>query len=99
MYKGWYKLKSTGIVRRVDQLGRIVIPKELRKITNMDIGAPVEIFMDGDFINLRRYQTTRACVITGEMSELNKEFAPGLVLSPQGADILFNRLEKERKDA
>lgn len=91
-------MKSTGIVRRVDQLGRIVIPKELRKITNMDIGAPVEIFMDGDFINLRRYRTTEACVVTGETTELNKEFAPGLVLSPKGADILFDRLDKERKE-
>lgn len=40
-------MKSTGIVRKVDELGRIVIPKELRRTLNIEEGDPLEIFVDG----------------------------------------------------
>lgn len=48
-------MKATGIVRNVDELGRIVVPKEMR--TKMDIlcGDPVEIFVEDDKIVLRKY--------------------------------------------
>ena len=58
-------MKSTGIVRKVDELGRIVLPIELRK--NMDIdnkGDAVEIFIDDDRIILKKYQP--ACVVCGD---------------------------------
>lgn len=53
-------MKSTGIVRKVDELGRIVLPIEMRR--NLDIAEkdPVEIYVDGDSIILRKYQS--ACV-------------------------------------
>lgn len=54
-------MKSTGIVRGVDELGRIVLPKELRM--SMDInkkGDAVEIFIDDDKIVLKKYQP--ACI-------------------------------------
>lgn len=40
-------MKATGIIRRVDDLGRIVIPKEVRRITHIHEGDPLEIFLDG----------------------------------------------------
>ena len=48
-------MKATGIVRNIDELGRIVVPKEMR--TKMDIlcGDPVEIFVEDDKIVLRKY--------------------------------------------
>lgn len=49
-------MKSTGIVRRLDDLGRVVIPKELRRIMKIPDGAPMEIFTDGDKVILRKYQ-------------------------------------------
>lgn len=49
--------KSTGIVRRVDQLGRIVIPIELRDKFGIKEKDPVEIFVDGSFIVLKKYET------------------------------------------
>lgn len=52
-------MKATGIVRRFDDLGRIVIPKEIRKImfgTWENTGQPVEIFMDKESIVLRKYE-------------------------------------------
>lgn len=48
-------MKATGIVREIDKLGRIVIPKELRRIMGIDPKDPIEIFMDGDQIVLKPY--------------------------------------------
>ena len=61
-------MKSTGIVRNIDELGRIVIPKEIR--TNMDIkhGDPVEIFIDGEKIILSKYHPS--CLFCGEMDDV-----------------------------
>lgn len=53
---------STGIIRKIDALGRIVIPKELRE--NLDIDeAPIEIFVDADSIVLKKYQ--HRCLFCG----------------------------------
>lgn len=49
-------MKCTGIVRRVDDLGRVVIPMELRKTMDIKEGDPLEIFVDGDRIIFRKYQ-------------------------------------------
>ena len=48
-------MKSTGIVRHVDELGRIVIPKEMRKKMDIANSDPVEIYVDGDKIILTKY--------------------------------------------
>lgn len=47
-------MRATGIVRRIDDLGRIVIPKEIRKKFGIEEGAPLEIFVNEDEIILRR---------------------------------------------
>ena len=41
-------MKATGMIRRIDELGRIVIPKEIRKSLRMKEGTPIEIFMGGE---------------------------------------------------
>ena len=48
-------MKATGIVRKVDELGRIVIPKELRRTLGINEKDPVEIYTDGGNIILRKY--------------------------------------------
>jgi transcriptional pleiotropic regulator of transition state genes len=48
-------MKSTGIVRRIDDLGRVVIPKELRRTLGVASLDPLEIFVDGDKIILKKY--------------------------------------------
>lgn len=50
-------MKATGIIRRIDDLGRIVIPKEIRRIYGIADGTPIEIFTDSDGIILRKYRT------------------------------------------
>ncbi len=57
-------MKSTGIVRKVDELGRIVIPMELRKCMDIKEKDPLEIFTDGDRIILKKYSNT--CIFCGE---------------------------------
>lgn len=46
-------MKSTGIVRKVDELGRVVLPKELRRTLGIEEKDPVEIYIDGDKIILK----------------------------------------------
>lgn len=56
-------MKSTGIVRPVDALGRIVIPKELRRTMGINEKDDLEIFVEGDQIILKKYE--QACVFCG----------------------------------
>lgn len=48
-------MKSTGIVRKVDQLGRVVLPKELRNVLDIPEGTPLEIYTEGECIILKKY--------------------------------------------
>lgn len=48
-------MKSTGIVRKVDNLGRIVLPVELRRTLDIDIHSDVEIYVEGDQVILKKY--------------------------------------------
>ena len=57
-------MKSTGAVKRIDELGRIVLPKNVRVPMNMNTGDSVEIFTDGDTIILKKFQM--ACVFCGD---------------------------------
>lgn len=49
-------MMSTGIVRRLDDLGRFVVPMELRRTLGLEDRAPMEIYTHGDTILIRRYQ-------------------------------------------
>ncbi len=60
-------MKSTGIVRKVDELGRIVLPKELRNTLNINEKDPLEIYVDEDNkIVLKKYEP--ACIFCGGMN-------------------------------
>ncbi len=61
-------MKATGIVRKVDDLGRIVLPIELRRNLGIDIKDPLEIYVDGDFIMLKKYEPT--CVFCGSATDV-----------------------------
>lgn len=60
-------MKSTGIVRKVDELGRIVIPKELRKTFSIGEKDALEIFVDGHKIILKKYEP--ACIFCGQAKD------------------------------
>lgn len=87
-------MKSTGIVRKVDELGRIVIPKELRRSLDLEEGDGIEVFVDGEQIILKKYVPNQQCMITGEVDHHNKTLANGkIIVSPEGALILQEQLK------
>lgn len=90
-------MKSTGIVRKVDPLGRIVIPKELRRTMKIDIGTPIEIFVEDDLIILHKYSPNRACLVTGDILAENIEYQGGIILSPRGAELLVEQIKTHGK--
>ena len=61
-------MKSTGIVRSTDYLGRIVIPKELRNVLDISEKDCLEIFTEGEQIILQKYQP--ACILCGEAKDV-----------------------------
>nr|WP_144928546.1 AbrB/MazE/SpoVT family DNA-binding domain-containing protein [Paenibacillus bovis] len=88
-------MKSTGIVRKVDELGRVVIPIELRRTLGIEEKDALEIYVDDDKIILKKYKASMTCHITGNVSDDNKIFADGkLVLSREGAQQLVNDIQK-----
>ncbi|PLR78465.1 AbrB family transcriptional regulator [Bacillus sp. V3-13] len=91
-------MKSTGIVRKVDELGRIVIPKELRNTFEIQEKDPLEIFVENEKIVLKKYTPYRACLLTGEVSDKNLSLADGkIILSPAAAEELLKDLKKMLK--
>ncbi|WP_085522388.1 AbrB/MazE/SpoVT family DNA-binding domain-containing protein [Tuberibacillus sp. Marseille-P3662] len=87
-------MKSTGIVRKVDELGRVVIPIELRRTLGIDVKDALEIYVDDERIVLKKYKPSMTCQITGEVSDDNLTLAGGnLVLSREGAEQLLKELE------
>ncbi len=66
-------MKATGIVRRIDDLGRVVIPKEIRRTLRIREGDPLEIFVDRDGeVILKKYSPI------GELGDFAKEYADSL---------------------
>ncbi|WP_033826381.1 stage V sporulation protein T [Bacillus andreraoultii] len=66
-------MKATGIVRRIDDLGRVVIPKEIRRTLRIREGDPLEIFVDRDGeVILKKYSPI------SELGDFSKEYAEAL---------------------
>ncbi|MGG4268561.1 transition state regulator Abh [Peribacillus simplex] len=87
-------MKSTGIVRKTDELGKIAIPSGLRKVLGIEKNDYLEIYSEDNEIIFRKYIPEMACAITGEISSENKKFREGnLILSPKGIELLLKELE------
>lgn len=61
-------IKSTGIVRKIDELGRIVLPKELRGTLKINCKDPMEIYVEDDSIIIKKYEP--ACIFCGSASDV-----------------------------
>jgi transcriptional pleiotropic regulator of transition state genes len=64
-------MKSTGIVRKVDELGRVVIPIELRRTLNINEKDALEIYVESDRIILTKYEPASACVFCGSEEKIS----------------------------
>jgi len=60
-------MKATGIVRKVDELGRVVLPMELRKTFDIKIKDAMEIYVDDETIILKKYEP--ACIFCGNAND------------------------------
>ncbi|WP_128894937.1 AbrB/MazE/SpoVT family DNA-binding domain-containing protein [Longirhabdus pacifica] len=68
-------MKPVGVVRKMDQLGRIVLPKSLRKRYEMNEGEPVEILVQGDHIILEKYRPKCSfCSSVENVMEFNERY-------------------------
>ncbi len=61
-------MKSTGVVRQIDPLGRIVLPIEMRNVLGIEKKDSLEIFVDGDSIILKKYQPS--CIFCNESNDV-----------------------------
>lgn len=94
-------MRATGIVRRIDDLGRVVIPKEIRKTLRIREGDPLEIFTakDGEII-LKKYSPI------GEIEQFSGEYAEtlaetlgyGIIVTDLDSIIATSKVSKEYKD-
>lgn len=79
-------MKATGIVRRIDDLGRVVIPKEIRRTLRIREGDPLEIFVDRDGeVILKKYSPI------GELGDFAKEYAESLFESTNHIAMITDR--------
>ena len=79
-------MKSTGIVRKVDERGRIVLPIELRRTMDIAEKDAIEIYVDGASIILRKYEPT--CIFCGDAKN---------VINYRGKNICPNCLKEMKK--
>ena len=76
-------MKSTGVVRRLDKVGRIVFPVELRKALDIEEKDALEIYVDGEQIILKKYEP--ACIFCGDARD---------VVNYKGKNICKNCMEE-----
>ncbi|MEW5761814.1 MAG: AbrB/MazE/SpoVT family DNA-binding domain-containing protein [Bacillota bacterium] len=79
-------MKSTGVVRKVDELGRVVIPIELRRTLGIQEKDPLEIYVDNEKIILKKYEP--ACVFCGNASDV--QHFRGKLVCRECALAMFN---------
>ncbi|MGM2671513.1 AbrB/MazE/SpoVT family DNA-binding domain-containing protein [Bacillus cereus group sp. Bce026] len=86
-------MKNTGIARKVDELGRVVIPVKLRRTLGIVEDTALDFHVEGENIVLRKYE--KSCFVTGEVSETNIELLGGrMFLSKEGAIELLDLIQK-----
>ena len=79
-------MKATGIVRRIDDLGRVVIPKEIRRTLRIREGDPLEIFTGGDgHVIFKKYSPI------GELSKLSEDYAESIAGGTELAVLICDK--------
>ncbi len=81
-------MKSIGIVRKVDELGRVVIPIELRRTLGIEEKDALEIYVDGEHIILKKYEP--ACIFCDDARD---------IITYKGKNICKNCLEELKQES
>ncbi|MBR7796639.1 AbrB/MazE/SpoVT family DNA-binding domain-containing protein [Agaribacter marinus] len=89
-------MKSTRVLRKVDNWGKIVVPSVFRDELNIKAKDLLEIFVDGDKIIFRKFVSSNVCMITGKVSENNIILANGkIILNQEILKDLIQEIEEE----
>lgn len=83
-------MKSTGIIRRIDDLGRVVIPKEIRRNLRIRVGDPMELFTESDAICFKKYDVTGDVQLV--LSNTEEYIKLETDLSPKVVNALLNKI-------
>ncbi|MEK3805379.1 MULTISPECIES: AbrB/MazE/SpoVT family DNA-binding domain-containing protein [unclassified Metabacillus] len=86
-------MRTQTVLRKMDSEGRVTLPQKWRKYLGIKRYDHVEIFADHHSITIRKFEPQKKCFITGKIDPDNFVCCDGkVVLSPEGVDILKNRL-------
>ncbi|MFS1514588.1 AbrB/MazE/SpoVT family DNA-binding domain-containing protein [Chengkuizengella sp. SCS-71B] len=85
-------MKATGIVRRIDDLGRVVIPKELRRVMGIREGDPLEIFADKEKAVLKKFHA--GCVTCGRVDRPMNKLYPETLICMNCVKVIVENQEK-----
>lgn len=90
-------MKSTGVIRRIDELGRIVIPKEIRRNLGIHDGENVEIFTESDSIILKKYNrmTTNSDLAKSLCDLVNSELNYKIIITDREKVIASSGLNED----
>jgi transcriptional pleiotropic regulator of transition state genes len=86
-------MRATGIVRKIDGLGRIVLPKEMRKVRGMEVDDPIKFFSEGEYIVIRKYLVN--CIYCGQTADV--EYYKGKPICKSCAMDFIKHHQKEEE--
>ena len=90
-------MKATGIVRRIDELGRVVIPKEIRRTLRIREGDPLELFTDRDELMLKKYSPIASVERFSEGTAKSLQEQSGLLAAVADTDNILHAFGTGRK--
>ena len=83
-------MKATGIVRRIDDLGRVVIPKEIRRTMRIQEGDPMEIYVGDGMVCFKKYQS---CIVYQDViKDLKLELLDDYDIDKNKKDVLLSKI-------
>lgn len=92
-------MRATGVTRKIDALGRVVIPREILKNLDILLGDPMEFFVEDDKIIVKKYEPKNTCVISGVIADDNINICNGkIILSKKIAGDIAREIQKELKN-
>ncbi|MGG4452365.1 AbrB/MazE/SpoVT family DNA-binding domain-containing protein [Brevibacillus porteri] len=90
-------MKSTGIVRKIDDLGRVVLPKELRDTLRWEHGTPIAVFVDGETVSLRKYAP--GCSLCGHVETPMVNLYPQKPICTGCVDVIVKSQDSLKRTA
>lgn len=87
------------LIQKVDDSGRIVIPKDIRNYSDIKLEDPIKMSIDGDKLIIEKHKPANACMITGEISTENLSLVNGqITLSKEAAKQVIHEIELTLSD-